>query len=259
MKTLESLTAFITGASQGIGRQISISLAKEGANVILAARSNGIYETESIIDQEGNTLPLETDITDEKSVNHSIEKAVEEFGGLDIIVNNAGIAGPTSPVEEVKARDWEKTMSVNVKGTFFVIKHAVPYLRESGQASIINISSISGKMPLENRTPYTSSKMAVIGLTRTLAFELGEDDVTVNAICPGTVKGERAERVIENKADSLNISYEEAKQKFFVGDTALGVMVDAESVANQIIYLASEKGREITAQDINIDGGRTWY
>lgn len=256
---LENLTAFVTGASQGIGRQISISLAEEGANVVLAARSNGIYETENIIDREGKTLPMKTDITDEESVNHSIETAVEEFGGLDIVVNNAGIAGPTAPIEKVTAEDWEKTMSVNVKGVFFVTKHAVPYLRESDQASVVNISSISGKMPLENRTPYASSKMAVIGLTRTLAFELGKDDVTVNAICPGTVKGEHAEKVIKNKADNLNISYEDAKQKFFVGDTALGVMVDAESVANQIIYLASEKGREITAQDINIDGGKVWY
>lgn len=256
---LDNLTALVTGASQGIGRQISISLAEDGANVVLAARSNGIYETENMIDRKDKTLPLKTDVTREGSVKNSIETAVERFSGLDIVVNNAGISGPTAPVEEVKAEDWKKTMDVNVKGAFFVIKHAVPYLKESNQASIINISSISGKMPLENRTPYTTSKMAVIGLTRTLAFELGKYGVTVNAICPGTVKGEHSEKVIKKKAENQGISYEEAKKKFFVGDTALGMMINARSVADQITYLASEKGREITAQDINVDAGRVWY
>mgnify|MGYP006285771207 CR=1 FL=1 len=256
---LENLTALVTGASQGIGRQISISLAEEGANVVLAARSDGIYETEESIGGKDKTLPLKTDVTREDSVKNSIETAVDHFGGLDLVVNNAGISGPTAPVEEIRAEDWEKTMDVNLKGAFFVIKHAVPYLKRSNQASIINISSISGKMPLENRTPYTSSKMAIIGLTRTLAFELGEYGVTVNAICPGTVEGEHARKVIEKKAENKGISYEEARDRFFVANTALGKMIDAKSVADQIIYLASENGREITAQDLNVDAGRVWY
>lgn len=256
---LKNSTAYVTGASQGIGRQISISLAEEGANVALAARSEGIYETAEIIDNDEKTLPVKTDVTVEGSVKESLEKTAEEFGSIDILVNNAGISGPTSPVEKISTEEWDKTMDVNVKGVFLVIKHGVPFLKESDQARIINIASTSGKKPLENRTPYTTSKMAVIGLTRTLAFELGNEGVTVNSICPGTVRGQRAKNVIKKRADDLGISYEEAKRKLFVDDTALESMVDAESVANQVVYLASDKGRDITAQDINVDAGGAWY
>ena len=256
---LENKTAFITGASQGIGQKIATKLADKGANVALAARSDGIFETAELISDEDRTVTVQTDVTEEESVKSSIESTVDKFGGLDFLINNAGIAGPTSPVEEVKAEEWEKTMDVNVKGMFFCTKHSVPYLKKSDRASIVNISSISGKRPLKNRTPYTASKMAVIGFTRTLAFELGEDGITVNAICPGATKGPRVERVIENQADKLGLSYEEAKQKVFTDDAALGILVEAEDIANQVAYLVGAKGKHITAQDINVDGGQTWY
>ena len=129
----------------------------------------------------------------------------------------------------------------------------------SEQGSVINIGSISGKRPLANRTPYTASKMGVIGLTRTLAFELGDDDVTVNAICPGATRGDRIERVIQGQADSQGISFEEAKERVFSEDAALGRLVEPEDVAGMVAYLASERGRHVTAQDVNVDGGTVWY
>ena len=178
---LETLTTLVIGASQDIGRRIATSPVEEGPNRVLVARSDGIYETENLIDIKDKTPPLKADVTREGSVKNSIGTAVERFGGLDIVVNNAGIPGPTAPVKEVKAEDWKNHGSKRQKA-FFVIKLAAPYLKESNRASIINISSISGKMPLEKRTPYTTSKMAVMGLTGTLVFELGKYDGTINAI-----------------------------------------------------------------------------
>lgn len=256
---LDGITAFVTGASQGIGQQIAVTMAEDGANVALAARSDGIYETRDLIGDGTRTLPVETDVADEDSVADAIEATVETFGGLDCVVNNAGIAGPTKPVEAVDVEEWRRTLDVNLMGMYLVVKHAVPHLRESDRASVICLSSISGKRPLPNRTPYVASKMGVIGLVRTWAFELGEDDVTVNAICPGATKGPRIEDVIEKQAENLDVSYEEAKAEVFTDDVALGVLVDREDTANMVAYLASEKARHITAQDINVDGGSTWY
>lgn len=256
---LTDCTAVVTGASRGIGRQIAVAFADHGANVVLAARSEGIEETADIIDAPDRTLPVETDVTDERAVERTVQATVEEFGGLDVVVNNAGIAGPTAPVEEISVTEWQRTMDVNVMGMFLCTKHAVPHLRRSDQASIVNLSSISGKRPLTNRTPYTASKMAVIGLTRTLAAELGEDGITVNAICPGATKGPRIERVIEKQAERLDTSYEAAKRRVFTDEAALGELVDPEDIAEMAVYLASDRARHVTAQDINVDGGTVWY
>jgi NAD(P)-dependent dehydrogenase (short-subunit alcohol dehydrogenase family) len=256
---LEDTTAFVTGASQGIGRTIALTLAEEGANVALAARGDGIYDTAAEFDDESRALPVETDVTDEESVEAAIEETVAEFGGLDCLVNNAGIAGPTASVEDVSVDEWEHTMDVNVTGILRCVKAASPHLRASDRGSVINLGSITGKRPLEDRTPYAASKMAVIGFTRTLAFELGEDDVTANVICPGGVRGDRIDRVIEKQAEQRGLSFEEAKREVLTGDTALGRLTESDDVAEMVAYLASEKGRNVTGQDINVDAGTIWY
>jgi NAD(P)-dependent dehydrogenase (short-subunit alcohol dehydrogenase family) len=255
--SVDGLTAIVTGGSQGIGREIATTLADDGASVVVAARSDGIDETAEQIGDAA--VPIRTDVTDEASVKETVEETVEEFGGIDVLVNNAGIAGPTAPVEDVTVDEWRQTMDVNVMGMFLTTKHAASHLRESDQSSVVNISSISGKRPLENRTPYTASKMAVIGLTRTLAFELGDDGVTVNAICPGATRGPRIDDVIEKQAEKLGVSYEEAKRRVFTDETALGTLVEPQDVADMVVYLASESGRHITGQDVNVSGGNVWY
>jgi NAD(P)-dependent dehydrogenase (short-subunit alcohol dehydrogenase family) len=256
---LDGTTAFVTGASGGIGRAIALELAENGANVALAARSDGIHETAEQFDDPDRALPVETDVTDETSVEAAIETTVDAFGGLDCLVNNAGIAGPTAPVEEVTVEEWEHTMDVNVTGTFRCVKHAAPHLRASDRGSVVNIGSISGKRPLADRTPYAASKMAVVGLTRTLAFEFGDDEVTVNAVCPGATRGARIDRVIENQAERRGLSFEAAKREVFTGDTALGRLTEPEDVARTVAYLASEHARNVTAQDLNVDAGTVWY
>ena len=254
---LDGRTAFVTGGSQGIGRKIARTLAAEGAKVAVAARGEGIHETAAEIGDRA--LAVETDVTEEAAVQSAIETTVAEFGGLDILVNNAGIAGPTARVEDVTVEEWQQTMDVNVTGMFRTTKHAAEHLRASDHGRVVNVASISGKRPLEKRTPYVASKMAVVGFTRTLAFELGEDDVTVNAISPGPTKGDRITDVIEAQAAELDVSFEEAKRRVFTDDAALGDLVEPKDVANMVAYLASEKGEHITAQDINVSGGSVWY
>lgn len=247
--------AFVTGASQGIGREIAIELADRGASVVLAARSDGIYETADIIGDDSSTLPVEMDVTDEATVAGAIEKTIEEFGGLDLVVNNAGIGGPTAMVEDISVEEWQRTQDVNVLGTFLTVKHAVTHLRESDCASVINISSTAGKDPYPSRTPYSASKAALIGFGRSLAYELGPDDITVNTICPGAVEGERIERMIQRQAERRGVSFEQAMRERVTDRLPLDSIVDPADIGALVAFLASEHGRNITAQDINIDSG----
>lgn len=254
---LKGRTAFVTGASQGIGREIAVTLADKGANVALAARSDSIHD---LGDELGDAaLAVRTDVTDPTSVETAVEETVETFGGLDCLVNNAGIAGPTAPIEDIEESEWNRTLDVNVSGGYRTVKYASPYLRESDHGRIVNISSISGKRPLEGRTPYVASKMAVIGLTRTLAVEFGDDDVTVNAICPGPTEGPRLEDVVREQAAASDRTIEEVKRDLFFDDSALSSLVEPEDVADTVVFLASESAHRISAQDINVDAGTIWY
>lgn len=259
MDELTGSTAFVTGASQGIGEEIAATLADYGVSVALAARSEGIYETADRIDAPARTLPVETDVTDEDTVAASIAETVETFGGLDILVNNAGIEGPTAAVEDIDAEEFTQMTDVKVTGPFLCLKHAVSHLRESDRGTVVNISSVGGKRPYPNRTPYAAANMAMIGMSRTWAHELGDDDITVNTICPGPVDGPRIERVIQAQAEERGLSPDTVREEEFFSELALAEFVDPESIAEQVAYLASDAGRQITAQDLNLDAGMTWY
>ena len=250
---------FVTGASQGIGREIALTVAKENHYVALAARSDGINETAALCPNPERVFPIETDLRDEAAVRAAIDHTVDRFDVLDCLVNNAGIAGPTKPVEEVSIDEWNETMAVNTRGAFLTIEHPVEHLCRSNQASIINISSVSGKRPLEQRTPYVTSKMALIGSTGTVAYELGPDDITANAISPGPVDGPRLQTVVDRYADAESIASEEARVELFGNHTPLDGLATATDIAEMVQYLSSEHARHITAQDISVDSGMTWY
>ncbi len=252
---LDGQTALVTGASQGIGRSIAIVLANHGADVALGARGSGIYETAEMIGDDAETYPVELDVTEQQSVIDAIEATVDEFGGLDVLVNNAGIGGPTAPVEEVTVEEWDRTQDVNIRGTFLMCKHAAPHLRDGDRGSVVNISSIAGKDPYPTRTPYSASKAGLIGFGRSLAYELGEDDVTVNTICPGAVEGDRIERMIQRQADERGVSFEEAMADRVTDRLPLDSIVAPEDVGELVAYLASEHARNLTAQDLNLDSG----
>jgi NAD(P)-dependent dehydrogenase (short-subunit alcohol dehydrogenase family) len=255
---LGGTTAIVTGVSQGLGRQIALTLAEHGAEVAVAARGDGIHDTTERI-ADDRALAVELDLTDESSVVDAIDRTVAEFGGLDCVVNNAGIAGPTAHVEDVSTEEWHRTLDVNLTGPFLMVKHAVPHLRSSENASVVNIGSSTGKRPLPERTPYAASKIGMIGLTRTLAFELGDAGVRVNTICPGPMDNQRLRETFQRHADQMGVSYEEALYELILSDQAIEEILTTEEVAEAVAFLASPNGRHITAQDINVDAGLIWY
>jgi NAD(P)-dependent dehydrogenase (short-subunit alcohol dehydrogenase family) len=260
MPPLDGQVAFVTGASRGIGREIALTLADHGADVACAARSeDAIAETASMVEERGSrAVAVRTDVTDESEVESAVATTDGELGGLDCLVNDAGIGGPVQPFDRVDLDEFAHTQAVNVTGALACTKHAGEHLRASDRGSVVNIASIGGKRPYPNRTAYAASKMALIGLTRTLAYELGRDEVTVNSVLPGPVRGPRIEEMMA-KQDALA---EEGIEPADVGadDFALpDYVVDPAEVAQQVAYLAGPHARHITAQEIAVDSGGTWY
>jgi NAD(P)-dependent dehydrogenase (short-subunit alcohol dehydrogenase family) len=261
VSVLGDTIALVTGASQGIGREIAGTFGGYGAQVVCAARSgDAIEETADMVAEAGGeAVAVETDVTDEDDVAAVVEATVDEFGGLDCLVNNAGIGGPVDPVHRVDADEFRYTQEVNVVGPFLCAKHAERHLRESDRGSVVNIGSIGGKRPYPNRLVYAASKMALIGMTRTLAHELGRDGVTVNTVLPGPIEGPRLEEVVAKQAEIADVERAEPVD-LGTDDFALpDFLMDAAEVAEQVAYLASERGRHVTAQEIGVDAGGTWY
>jgi NAD(P)-dependent dehydrogenase (short-subunit alcohol dehydrogenase family) len=257
---LAGKVAIVTGAGRGIGRAISKAMAREGAAVTLAARSmDQLHATEEEIKKSGGrSIVVRTDVTSEDSVNQMVKETLDAFETVDILVNNSGIAGPTALCEDTTIEDWNTTFAVNVIGSFLCAKAVLPLMKAKRWGRIINISSMSGKRPLVGRTPYTSSKMAVMGFTRTLAHEVGEFGITVNSVCPGATSGERIDSVIRNMAKNEGRT-EESVRADFTGPAALKTLVDPEDTAEMVTFLASERACHISAQDINVTGGLVWY
>ncbi|HKE57236.1 MAG TPA: SDR family NAD(P)-dependent oxidoreductase [Pyrinomonadaceae bacterium] len=253
---LENQAAIVTGAGQGIGKSISLALAREGAAVLLCGRHQ---ETLAGVAQEikqlgGHAIVSVTDVSDEAAVKQMVDLAVAQFGRLNLLINNAGIVGPTAQVTNVSRDDWDEVMAVNLTGPFLCARAVIPHLVEQRSGKIVNISSIAGKMGYALRSPYSASKWGLIGLTRTLALELGPYNIQVNAICPGPVSGPRMQAVIANRAKELGQSEEEVERTYVQG-TALKRMVDPEHVAATVIYLCSAEGNSMTGEALDVSAG----
>jgi len=256
---LKDRVAIVTGASKGIGSAIAVALASAGAKVVLAARNDaGLRETGRLIGDAERWHAVKTDVASENEVAEMVRQAVERFGAVHILVNNAGIAGPTAPCEDVKLAEWEETMAVNLRGPFLCAKAVLPVMKAQRWGRIINVSSITGKRSLPLRTPYASSKLGLIGFTRTLAAEVGPFEITVNAICPGATKGSRIDSVVKNLAQAEGKSEEEIAARF-ARDAALGRFVEADDVAGLVVFLSSDAGRNMTGQDFNVSAGLVMY
>ena len=204
MRGIAGKRVLVTAGGAGIGRTIAAAFLAEGARVwICDIDPEALAETRSAHAELGASR---TDVADASAVSAMFEALERTFGGLDILINNAGIAGPTGPVETLNPTEWRSCLAVNLDGAFLGARRAVPLLKAEGGGVIVNISSTAGLMGYPLRTPYASAKWAVIGLTRSLAIELGPFAIRVNAICPGSVEGARMARVIRAEAAARGVS-----------------------------------------------------
>lgn len=251
-QSCKDLRAVVTAGASGIGWAIAQTLLAEGAKVhicdVVPERLATAAQAQPAI-----TATL-ADVSNPAQVDQLFADAVHHLGGLDLLVNNAGIAGPTAPVESINAEDWERTMAININGQFYCTRRAVPLLKAAGGGLIVNLSSAAGLFGFPNRTPYAASKWAVIGFTKSLAMELGGDKIRVNAICPGLVEGERIDRVIAAKAKAEDRSVDEVRD-LITRQNSLRTFVEAQDIANLIVFLCSPTGRKISGQSLSVDGG----
>ena len=243
------LRAVITAGARGIGRSIAETLREHGARIHLCDISpEAIDECRSAMPDVGAAV---ADVAEVDQVEAFFDTALADLGGLDVLVNNAGIAGPTAGVESIEPRDWDRTVAVNLNGQFYCARRAVPALRESAQGAIINISSVAGRLGYAYRTPYAATKWAIVGFTQSLAKELGPDGIRVNAILPGVVEGPRIEQVIKARAEALGASFAEVEQDY-LSKVSLGRMVSPLDVANMALFLCSPAGQNISGQALSV-------
>lgn len=250
--------ALITGASQGIGRHIALEFAQAGYTLVLAARNEDNLEETAALVSNVETLVVSTDVTDESSVREMADRAVQQFGHIDTLVNNSGIGGPSGPLWELGLESWRETFAVNVDGVFLVTRAILPTMIERGRGSVTVIGSITGKRPLWGRTPYASAKAALVGLTRTLAIEAGPLGIRVNLISPGFVAGPRLDWVIESQASGRGVDTHEVRAEF-EAEAALRRLTQPEDVAKVAVFLASEQAAAISGADINVNSGAVMY
>lgn len=248
--------AIVTGGGYGIGKAIALALAGEGARIILAARSEDKLQAVAgeIRKSGGAAEAVRTDVSDEASVEAMCARAVEVFGGIDILINNAGIAGPTKLATDITAVEWNETIAIDLTGAFFCSKHAAAWMIEHGGGTMVNISSVGGRLGYPMRTPYAAAKWGMIGLGHSLAAELGPRGVRVNCVCPGPVAGERIERVIRARSESAGVSLEQAQHQV-TGNIPLGRLVTEEEVAKAVLYFAGPDSAGVTGQVFNVCGG----
>lgn len=242
----------ITGAGAGIGRAIASAYLDAGAQVHVCDRDARALE-DFLRSTEGGLAGTVADVSVEADVERLFADALAGLGGLDVLVNNAGTAGPTGPVETLDLDGWRRTLAVNLDGMFLCARAAVPTLRRAGGGSIVNLSSTAGLHGYPLRSPYATAKWGVIGFTRTLAMELGPAGIRVNAICPGAVRGDRIDRVIAAQAGEQGVS-EEAIRRDWLRQTSLRRFVDAEDVAALVLFLTSDAGAKISGQALPVDG-----
>jgi NAD(P)-dependent dehydrogenase (short-subunit alcohol dehydrogenase family) len=253
---LRDRVALITGGERGIGRAIALVLAQEGADITIAGLDEPrLNKTAEEIRATGRCcLARVTDVSDEAQVVRVVEEAMKEFGKIDILVNNAAIVGPTAPVVKIDRKEWDESLAVNLTAPFLCAKAVLPQMIARRSGKIINISSVAGKLAYPLRSPYATSKWGLLGLSRTLAAEVGEYNIQVNAICPGPVAGDRMKLVIERRAKELGKPIEEVERDYSQ-TTALKRMVEEKDVAAMVLFLASDESNSVTGAVFDVTAG----
>ena len=247
--SLKGKRALITAGAAGIGRAIADTLVKYGARVQVCD-----VDEKALASLPGEFFKLKADVAAVADVERLFEDAQKNLGGLDILINNAGIAGPTGKVEDIRPEDWDRCIAVDLNGMFYCTRKAMPLIKQAGGGSIVNLSSIAGRFGFPLRTPYSAAKWAVVGFTQSVAAEAGPDGVRCNCIQPGIVEGPRVESIMESKAKSLGVTKKEIRDRMVEG-ISLKTTVTAQEVADTILFLVSDAGRHISGQAIGVCGG----
>jgi len=243
--------AIVTGGAAGIGLGIASALIDEGYDVFVL--DNDLHH----VDDYNASHPLSRarfcDVSDASAVATEIDGVLHVVGRIDLLVNNAGISGPTAPVEAVDPSEWQKTLDVGLTGAFNVTRSVAPIMKAQSSGAIINIASNAGLMGCPNRSPYVAAKWGLIGLTKTWAMELGSFNIRVNALCPASVRGSRIDGVIERDALARGIT-PEAVREVYQRQSSLRTFTRAEDISALVCYLAGPGGQRISGQSIGIDG-----
>jgi hypothetical protein len=241
----------ITAGASGIGRVTARHFVDAGARVFICDADASALAT--ALRDEPRLAGVVCDVADEAQVADLFAAAIAHLGGLDVLVNNAGIAGPTANLEDIALDDWRRCLAVNLDGAFLCARAAIPHLKRNRHGVIVNMSSNAGLFGFPRRSPYASAKWAIRGLTRTLAQELGPSGIRVNCICPGAVEGDRIDRVAAAEALRTNRSIEDVKASY-VARSSMRQMIKPDDIAAMILYLASPAGARVSGQEIAIDG-----
>lgn len=240
----------ITAGASGIGQAIARAFAANGAKVFVCdIDAKGL---DALAREIPGVATGVCDISNREAIGRMVASGVGALGGLDVLVNNAGISGPTAPVDEVDPDAWEKVVQVNLIGTFHVTRLAIPHLKKSPAGVIITMSSVAGRFGYANRSAYSATKWGLIGFTKTLSIELGEHGIRANAILPGAVEGPRIQRVLEGRAKESGRSVEEEKDAA-LATQSLKRFVDLRDIAALALFLASDAGKSISGQMLPID------
>lgn len=243
----------ITAGASGIGREMARAFAVAGAKVF--ACDIDAKALAAIAQEIPGLIAQPCDMASRAEIERMVPAACEALGGLDVLVNNAGIAGLTLPVERMPPDAWDKVVAVNLTAMFDVSRLAIPHLKQSKAGVIINMASIAGRFGFQNRSPYAATKWGVIGFTKTLAMELGPDGIRVNAIAPGAVEGDRIVRVFQGRAQISGKSMDEVRAEAFAAQS-IKAMVDPKDIAALAVFLASDAAKSISGQVIPIDNDR---
>jgi NAD(P)-dependent dehydrogenase (short-subunit alcohol dehydrogenase family) len=241
----------VTAAARGIGRAMVEGFLARGDRVhICDVDEAALAEFRATHPKAGAT---QADVSDPEQVDRLFDAVERDLGGLDVLIANAGIAGPTAAVENVEPEAWRRTIDINLNGSFYCVRRAVPLLKAAGGGSIVIMSSAAGLFGYPLRSPYAASKWALIGFTKTLAMELGSDKIRVNAICPGPVAGPRIDSVIDAKARARDLPFDEMRE-VYLNTLSLHTFIDREDIANMALFLTSLAGAKISGQALAVDG-----
>lgn len=242
---------FVTAGAAGIGWAMAKAFLNDGAKVHVVDISS--ESVQKVVAEHENLSGSVGDVSSSKDVAQALAQAKENMGGIDVLISNAGIAGPTAPVEDYDPEAWAAVVNVNLNGSFEVVRQAVPILKENDQGTILVMSSLAGLYGYPNRIAYSTTKWGLVGFTKTLSLELGPHNITVNSLHPGAVQGPRLEKVFEGRAEVSGRTVEEEKQ-LALDNQAVKSFVDPADIGALALYLAGPYGRSISGQQFSIDG-----